>query len=143
MQANFSGSIPLSFDDPPFDSNGADRVTFAPFVLYDARNTESADLRLEFSNWKWLHDLCGGDTLDDYYLNGPGVEGLVLATRVLNRLEADSETMELNSEGDACYIHFSDFEEAIETATLCAAMIKDRRAIQKAAEVASENGWGD
>lgn len=128
---------------PTFDSEGIDRTTFAPFVLYDCRDTEYGDLRLEFSDWDWLHDFCGGDSIEDYYLNGPGVEGLVMATRLLNGLEADSDSMDPNSEGDTCYIHFANFDEAVQTAELCAAMIKDHDLLRQAAATAEENGFGD
>lgn len=110
---------------PNFDSEGHDRTTFAPFALHDCRDTEWKDVRLEFSDWDWIHEFCGGDSIGDYYLNGPGVEGLVMATRLLNGLDPESDTMNLNSEGDTCYIHFSDFDDAVQTAALCAAMIKD------------------
>ena len=128
---------------PSFDSEGIDRTTFAPFVLYDCRDTEWKDLRLEFSDWDWLHEFCEGDSIDDNYLNGPGVEGLVMATRLLNGLEADRDTMHPNSEGGACYIHFSSFEEAVRTATICATMIKDKNLLRKAVTTAEENGFGD
>ncbi len=128
---------------PTFDSEGIDRTTFAPFVLHDCRDTEYKDTRLEFSDWEWLHDFCEGDYIEDYYLNGPGVEGLVMATRQLNGLEADPDSMDPNSEGDACYIHFSNFEEAVQTAELCAAMIKDKNLLRQAAATAEENGFGD
>ena len=128
---------------PNFDSKGIDRRTFAPFVLHDCRNTKWKDLRLEFSNWDWLHDICGGDCIGDYYLNGPGVEGLVVATRLLNNLEPNPDTMHLNSEGDACCIHFTDFDDAVRTATLCPKMIKDKALLQQAALSAAENGFGD
>ncbi len=128
---------------PHFDSKGTDTTTFAPFVLHDARNTKWKDVRLEFSNWDWLHDFCAGDSIGGYYLNGPGVEGLVVATRLLNDLEPTPDTMHLNSEGDTCYIHFSDFDEAVRTATLCVNMIKNKALLQQAALTAAENGFGD
>lgn len=128
---------------PIFDSEGHDRATFAPFVLHDCRTTEWKDVRLEFSDWDWLNEFCGGDSIGDYYLNGPGVEGLVIATRLLNGLDPESDTMNLNSEGDACYIHFSDFDDAVQTAALCATMIKDKALLTQAAATAAENGFGD
>jgi hypothetical protein len=128
---------------PSFDSEGIDRTTFAPFVLYDCRDTEWNNLRLEFSDWDWLHEFCDGESIGDYYLNGPGVEGLVMAARLLNGLDAATDTMDTNSEGDACNIHFSNFEEAVQTAALSAAMIKDRNLLRKTAAAAEENGFGD
>jgi hypothetical protein len=127
---------------PKFDSEGCDRTTFAPFVLHDCRETEWKDVRLEFSDWDWLHDFCGGDRIDDYYLNGPGVEGLVMAARLLNGLEPVAGTMDPNSEGDACYLHFNDLDEALRTATLSAATLKDKALLRQAVATAQENGFG-
>jgi hypothetical protein len=128
---------------PTFDSNGSDETTFAPFVLEDCRDTEYKDLRLRFSDWDWLHKHCGGDTVDDYYLNGYGVQDLVLTARVLNGLEPISETMDTNSEGDTCYIHFSNFDEAVRTAEISASMIRDMGLLRQAVAAAKENGFGD
>lgn len=128
---------------PKFDAEGVDRTTFAPFVLHDCRQTEWEDLRLEFTDWDWLHERCDGDTIDDYYLNGPGVEGLVMAARLLNGLDADSDTMDPDSEGDACLIHFSDFDEAVRTAEISARMIKDMKLLGQAVATAEEHGFGD
>ena len=66
-----------------------------------------------------------------------------MATRLLNGLEPASETMNPNSEGDTCYIHFVDLDDAVRTATLCAAMIKDKALLRQAAVTAEENGFGD
>jgi hypothetical protein len=109
---------------PNFDSEGSDRTTFAPFILHDCRDTEYNDLRLEFSEWEWLLEHFG-EVLSDYELNGYGIEELVLAVRQLSNLEPELESMHLNSEGDTCYIHFKSFEDAVETATLAALMIRD------------------
>ncbi|MBL9178397.1 MAG: hypothetical protein JNM65_10055 [Verrucomicrobiaceae bacterium] len=122
-----------------FDADGNDRTTFAPFVLQDC----GEEVRLMFSDWDWLRKKCGGDSIGDYYLNGPGVEGLVMATRRMNGLTPDPDTMDPNSEGDACYIHFTDFDEAVQTASLCKQMIQDLKLIRKAAKIAEENGYGD
>jgi len=123
-----------------FDTEGNDRITFAPFVLQDCGDDE---VRLMFYDWEWLRKKYGGDSIGGYYLNGPGVEGLVLATREMNGLIPDPDTMDPNSEGDACYIHFTDFDEAVRTASLCAKMIQDPSLIKKAAKIAEENGFGD
>jgi hypothetical protein len=61
----------------------------------------------------------------------------------MNGLTPDPDTMDPNSEGDACYIHFTDLDEAVQTATLCAQMIQDLKLIRKAAKIAEENGYGD
>lgn len=127
---------------PNFDENGNDLSTFAPFILRNALDTEWADVRLEFSNWKWLHDRYG-DTFDDYYLNGYGVEGLVRAIRFMNGLDPDSSEVDYNSEGDACYIHFESLDRAVETAALSAEMIQSAETLKAAIRVAEENGWAD
>lgn len=127
---------------PTFDSGGRDETTFAPFILEDARNSEFQDVRLEFSDWDWLHDFCNGESIGDYVLDGPGVEGLVIATRFLNGLEAEPESMEANSEDSTCYIHFTSIEDAVQTARLSAVMIKDKKKIRKAAAIAEEHGFG-
>ncbi len=129
--------------NPKFDSDGIDRTTFATFILHDCRETEWKDVRLEFSDWDWLQEQCGGDSIDDFYLNGYGVEGLVLAPRLLNDLEPEPDTMDTDSEGGACFIHFSDLAEAVRTAELCAAMIKDPKLRREAVAAAKENGFGD
>jgi hypothetical protein len=129
--------------EPKFDSKGKDSTTFAPFVLYDCRQTEWKDLRLEFSAWEWLHEHCGGDEINDYYLNGYGVDGLVRAVRLLHGLNPVADTMEPNSEGDTCFIHFSSYDDAIQIAVLSAQMIKDKNLLHQAIEAAKENGFGD
>lgn len=129
--------------EPKFELDGRDRTTFSPFILEDARDSEWEDVRLEFSDWPWLKALCGGDDIDGYYLNGYGVQGLVLATRLLHGLVPAVETMHLNSEGGTCYIHFTEFDEAVRTATLCAAMIRDKKLLRQAAAVAKEKRLGD
>lgn len=128
---------------PSFDSNQRDELTFAPFVLEDCRDTESQDVRLSFFNWDWLQQKYGSDSVDDYYLNGYGVEGLVKATRLLNNLEPEPDFIEFNSEGDTCYIHFTNFEEALKTAELCAAMMADISSLKRAIAAAREHGFED
>ncbi|MCX6857551.1 MAG: hypothetical protein NTV80_21920 [Verrucomicrobia bacterium] len=61
----------------------------------------------------------------------------------MHKLTPDPDTMDPNSEGDACCIDFTDFEEAVQTAKLSAEMIQDRKLSRKAAKIAEENGWGD
>jgi hypothetical protein len=124
---------------PVFDSNGVDMQTFYPFILHDCRDTEWNDVRLEFANWEWIHKFLGGDSVSNHYLNGPGIEGLVIATRILHGLDPEPDTMDCNSEGDTCYIHFSDFEEAVRTAAICSEMIKDRAKLLQAIAIADED----
>src|SRR5262249_34701624 len=110
--------------DPQFDSRGLDRTTFAPVELIDQRDSEWRDVRLSFAAWEALHELCGGDSLDGYYLNGHGVQGLVMACRLHAGLDPEAEGIIYNSEGDACFIHFSNLEDAVQTARLAADMLR-------------------
>lgn len=128
---------------PQFDDNGNDEQTFAPFILKDCRNTEWKDVRLSFSDWDWLHDKAGDDSIDDYCLNGYGVEGLVMAARLLNGLDPDTPAMDFNSEADTCYIHFTDFDEAVRTAEVSARMINDLELLHQAVATAVEHEFGD
>ena len=64
---------------PNFDANGIDRTTFAPFALIDARTSKWKVVRLSFHDWGWFKATYGSETIDDYYFNGYGVEGLVKA----------------------------------------------------------------
>src|SRR6187549_1815438 len=63
---------------PKFNDEGVDGLTYAPFVLVNALDTEYRDVRLSFSDWKWLHEKHGqgqsiGDQyIGDYYLSGYG-----------------------------------------------------------------------
>jgi hypothetical protein len=99
-------------------------------------------VRLEFSDWDWMQ-ACYGECVDDFYLNGPGVEGLIKAARHAAGLAVDSESIHYNSEGDACYIHFVSMEEAVETAKLAASMISSREQMIATIAVARQNGWED
>jgi hypothetical protein len=129
--------------DPQFDSSGIDRTTFAPMALIDQRDSEWKDVRLSFDAWGWLHELCGGDSVDGYYLNGQGVQGLVMACRLHAGLDVEAEGIVYNSEGDTCFIHFSNLEDAVQTARLAADMLRDRAQIAEMVEVARENGLED
>ena len=120
-----------------------DDKTCAPFVLHDWRESESKDVRLEFNNWDLLQAKVGDDRIGDYYLNGPGVQGLVIGARILAGLDPMPAGMMPNSEGDTCYIHFGDMDTAIETARLAQAMIGDRTKIEACAQVAADEGFDD
>jgi hypothetical protein len=128
---------------PTFDAHGKDSTTFAPFVLQDCRSAEWKDVRLSFSDWDWLQAKVGGDSIDDYYLNGYGIQGLVQAARIGAGLEPSCEGMDLNSEGDTCYIHFTDFDQALITAKLASEMINDDATLRRTVAVAKENGLDD
>ena len=124
-------------------SNHHDNETFAPFELVDCRHEEWSDVRLSFSGWDWLQETHGTDEIQDYYLNGYGVQGLVIAARVKAGLEKYPNGMEPNSEGDTCYIHFSNFEMALETAALAQEMILDYDKLVDMVVVARENDLED
>jgi hypothetical protein len=128
---------------PTFDSQGIDRETFAPVVLINQLDAEWKDVRLSFDDWDRLHELCGGDSLDDYYLNGYGVQGLVMACRLEAGLEPEADGIHYNSEGDTCFIHFASLDAAAETARLAAAMLQSRAAIAAMVQVARDHGFED
>ena len=127
---------------PQFDEAGIDNQTFAPFVLINALDTEWKDVRLEFSDWNWQITTYGTDTIDDYYLNGYGVEGLVKATLLSNGIDLENG-IEYNSEGSTCYIHFENLDHAIRVADLSAQMIKDPQSLREAIQVAIEHEFDD
>jgi hypothetical protein len=123
--------------------DGRDAKTFAPFVLIDCRDTEWKDVRLEFSDHEWTQANIGSDYIGDCYLNGYGIQGLVIAARVNAGLDPVPDGMEPDSEADTCYIHFADLETALETATLAHAMIHDREKRKACAELAVEEEFDD
>ena len=120
-----------------------DKTTFAPFELIDARETEWSDVRLSFNDWSWFQEKYETDTIDGYYMNGYGIMGLVLASRVAAGLEAFPDGLEPNPEGDTCYIHFSTYEMAVETARLAQSVIQDRDKIVEMIAVAREHDLED
>jgi hypothetical protein len=128
---------------PTFDTTGADKTTFAPFILIDARSSQWKDVRLSFSDWDWFEATHGSDTIDDYYFNGYGVQGVVQAARLAAGLEPEAEGIDYDSEGDACFIHFRNFEEAVRTAELAAATIADSTALRRMIVLAREKGFED
>ena len=128
---------------PRFDSEGIDRETFFPFILRDARDDkELPDIRLEFSDSKWLKSRYRNIPFLMGY-NGDDIQGLVIATRVLNNLEAVSEGMHLNSESSTCYIHFIDYEECCKTANLCCRMIHSKKLLRQAIALSEANEYYD
>jgi hypothetical protein len=124
-----------------FNRDSIDKETFAPFELINALDTKWKDVRLSFNAWNWLREFVGSDYVDDYYLNGYGVEGLVKACRLDIGLEVWPEGIEYDSEGDTCYIHFSRLDDAVQTAQLAAEMIKDRARIVAMSAIARENDF--
>lgn len=128
---------------PSFDAKGQDRTTFAPFKLQNCLATEWADVRLSFDDWGFLHGLMGTDTVDGYYLNGYGVEGLVRAALLAAGGDPDGDEMHGNSEGDTCYLHFTSLESAVAAATAAAAMMKSRERVAELIKIAREHGFED
>jgi hypothetical protein len=126
-----------------FDANGCDRTTFKPFVLEDCRGTEWKDVRLRFDDWAALHALAGGDSLDGYYLNGYGVEGLVKAAMVGAGMDPDDDGIDCDSEGDTCYLHFADLATATTAATAAVEIFANRKTLESAVAVAREHGFED
>ncbi len=128
---------------PSFDDKGFDEKTYFPFKLQNCLATEWSDVRLFFENWSWLHEKHGGDEIDDYYLNGYGVEGLVKAVLFNAKFDIENEEIEFNSEGSTCYIHFKKLEMAVSAAELASSMISDTKATKKMIAVAIEEGFDD
>jgi hypothetical protein len=126
-----------------FDAEGWDRTTFAPFVLHDCRSSQWSDVRLSFSDWGFIKKLAGGDSLDGYYLNGYGVEGLVKAAMHTAGLDPNDEAIDWNSEGDTCHIHFKSFDTALKAAAAAAKMVATRADVLAAVAVAREHGFED
>ena len=120
-----------------------DKTTYFPFELNDNRESKWSDVRLSFDNWEWFSKTYNTDSINDYYINGYGVQGLVLASRVAAGLEAYPDGLEPNSEGDTCYLIFDDYESAIETAKLARNMISSKESIETMIEVARENDLED
>jgi hypothetical protein len=128
---------------PEFDEKGQDSKTYSPFRLYNCLDTQYRDVRLAFYDWGWLHDRYGADTIDGYYMNGYGVEGLVKAALFAAGIDPDSEGVHCNSEGDTCNIHFKDLNMAVRTAELASAMIADREKLGETIRIAREQGFED
>jgi len=113
----------------------------APFKLDDALDTQWKDVRLSFSDWKWLDATHGADTFDRYDLNGYGVQGLVAAAMFTNGIDPRDPSIHFNSEGDTCYIHFKSLDLAVRAAELAARMIRDRQSIIAMIAIAREQGF--
>jgi hypothetical protein len=115
----------------------------APFDVHDLLASQWNDVRLSFHDWEWLERTHGSIEIDGYYMNGPGVEGLVRAVMVTNNLDPDAAGIDYDSEGDACHIHFKSLALANQVAALANAMIGDRAKLADAIEVARELGFED
>ena len=137
---------------PQFDAHGFDRKTYAPFHLADARGRPfhlegTPPFHLSFNDWGWLFSTYAAylsdEAMDGYYLNGPGVEGLVLAVRLASGRYPDDSGIFSNSEGDTCIVQFSTLDEAVHVAELAADMIKDRQKLLATIKVARDQGYED
>ncbi len=128
---------------PIFDELDSDSETFAPFVLQNELDSEWKDVRLEFSAWEWIETTYGTDTIDDYYLNGPGVEVLVKAALWSNGINPEMPGIHYNSEADTCYIHFEDMNTAIQAAELAAQSINDPQRLRDTIKIAIEQDFED
>ena len=127
----------------PTFTDGRDETTFAPFVLIDQRDSEWNDVRLQFNSWDTLQRIVGGDYIGECYLNGPGVQGLVIAARIDAGLDPFPAGAEPNSEGDTCYMHFADLDSAVETASLAQAAFGDLATLERLAAIAVDEGLDD
>ena len=110
----------------------------APFTIDDIAGR---GVRLSFFDWDWLEKQHGSIEIDGYYMNGPGVEGLVQAVMFANKIETDD--VEGDSEGDACLLYFPNVALATRVGELAAAMIKDRAQLAKSITLAREEGFED
>lgn len=128
---------------PLFDERGRDAHTYAPFRLENCLDTEWKDVRLVFDDWGWFQDAYGEDTIDGYYFNGYGVEGLIRALLFANGMDPEDPGIEYDSEGDSCYVHFNSMELALRVAELARAMIEDREALVRMIDVARTEGFED
>ena len=112
-------------------------------MLQDCRATEWKDVRLTFDQWDLVHQLAGGESLDDYYLNGYGVEGLAMAMMSSAGMDVESDTIHNNSEGDTCNIHFTQLETAVTAAAAAAGLMTRREKLAAAVALACELGFED
>lgn len=125
------------------DKTTTDTITYSPFLLENCLATEYKDMRLAFSQWDWLREKYGTDTVNGYYMNGYGIQGLVQAAMYSAQLDVDDEAIDFNSEGDTCYIHFKNMDTAVRVAELASAMINTPEILMKMIEVARKHGFED
>lgn len=128
---------------PVFDAQKRDRVTFAPFVLTDGRQTKWQNLCLFFCDWAWFERVHGSDKIDGYYLNGYGIQGLVEAVMFDAGIRPPQGDVELSSEADTCFVYFKDLDTAVTVASAASAMIQDRAALRRMIQVARAQGFED
>jgi hypothetical protein len=125
--------------------NGIDSETFAPVELIDQRNSQWKDVRLSFDAWDQLREVVGNSEgyLDDYYLNGYSVQGLVMACRLQAGLDPYGPGIDYDSEANTCFIHFADLNDALATAELASDMLRSRDKIAAMIGIAREHGFED
>ncbi len=99
-------------------------------------------MRLSFDDWALLHGLAGGDAIDGYYLNGYGVQGLILAVMQRDGLDTE-EGVHGNSEADTCHLHFTELTTAERAAAAAVAMLETRDSLREAVVLARELGLED
>ena len=128
---------------PVFGENGRDETTFAPIVLIDCRDSKWKDIRLSFSDWDALQAVAAGDTVDGFYLNGYGVQCLVMACRANAGLDVEHEGIVYDSEADTCFIHFKHLDEATRTAELLQSVLRDKARLEEMVSIAREHGFED
>ena len=126
--------------EPNFDHKNFDRTTFAPFCLENCLNTKWNDVRLFFDDWNWLERQYGAESIDGYYLNGYGIQGLVEATLIAEGITMSDGRIHFNSEADGCNVHFKDLGLALQAAGAASAMIRDVNQFRKMIAIARERG---
>lgn len=129
---------------PQFDADGRDIKTYAPFVLTERGEQ---DFIVQFYDWDWIFSTYSADvvdgSIDGYYMNGPGIEGLVRAAILRSGLDEDALNIFYNSEGNTCFIEFKSLDEAARVAEISAAMINDRTSLLAMIRVARSHGFED
>ena len=128
---------------PKFDSSGSDRKTYSPFILENLLDTEWHYVRLVFSDWEWRQVKHGGETVEGYYLNGYGVEGVVKAALFVAGVDSNDAGIDFDSEGDTCLIRFADVDTAAHVAELAAGTVNDPTKLKEMITVAREQGFED
>lgn len=129
------------------DETGYDNQTFAPFELQTGSDTESRTVQLQFVDWDWIqsayNDCYLDGYIDEYYLNGPGVEGLVKAVLFMNGIAPELPGIDYDSEADACLIYFEDLDLATRVADMASEMLNDPQKLREAVGIAREHDFDD
>ena len=120
-----------------------DENQYYPFTLEKIDNPDFKMTRLMFWDWDWITNKYGSDTIDGYHMNGHAVQGLVIAARFDNGMDAYPDSINYTSEGDYCIIDFDDHEEAKKTAEISQRFITDQSALSHIIKVAHDNNFAD